>query len=185
MTWIAVAIGVHALALVITIVVTEYFRQTHIEFGEYEVQGLSFAKQPGYWKYRLLKLHSHEWSHKPVASPQLTKQSSVDLARAIVTTSGVTLDKGYAWDGSSGPAKDTWSGMRASALHDIWCQAMANGVYAEGFRNWRLGAREYRRVCRADHMPWLRACGRWVAVWVYGWFKYRYLRSVARRAARA
>ncbi|MDE2692343.1 MAG: hypothetical protein OXI49_17755 [Acidobacteriota bacterium] len=178
MTLVAIAIGIHALAVVVTIAIMEYFRQTHIDFGEYDdVQGLSFVKQPGYWKYRLVKQHDHEWASKPRAAGALLKQESINLGcAASVTRTGVTLKPGYAWDGSSGPAKDTWTGMRASALHDIWCQAMANRIYVRGFHNWSLGAREYRRVCIADHMPKWRAWGRYVAVWCYGRLKYRHLR---------
>ena len=35
----------------------------------------------------------------------------VDLVFATIITSEVVLKTGYARDGSSGPAKDTWSGM--------------------------------------------------------------------------
>ena len=32
--------------------------------------------------------------------------------------------EGYAWDGASGPTFDTKSSMRASLVHDIFCQMM-------------------------------------------------------------
>lgn len=32
--------------------------------------------------------------------------------------------KGYAWDGASGPTYDSKSSMRASLVHDVFCQMM-------------------------------------------------------------
>ena len=163
--WIAVAIVIHALVLALI----AYFRATHIHLGgPYCVSGMKFSKQPGHWKYRLLKKHQHEWLKQPKPGPSFTDRND-RIQFADLSLTGVTLMEGFAWDGSSGPAKDTWTGMRASALHDIWCQAMAEGVYAKySFRNWRLGAREYRLACCTDRMPRWRAWGRWVAVWSFG-----------------
>lgn len=36
----------------------------------------------------------------------------------------LTIRKGYAWDGASGPTIDTKSSMRASLVHDVFCQVM-------------------------------------------------------------
>lgn len=33
------------------------------------------------------------------------------------------IKKGYAWDGPSGPTLDTKDSLRASAIHDCYCQA--------------------------------------------------------------
>ena len=41
-----------------------------------------------------------------------------------ITSNGwLHIKKGYAWDGASGPTFDTKSSMRASAVHDCYCQA--------------------------------------------------------------
>lgn len=37
------------------------------------------------------------------------------------------IRKGYAWDGASGPTFDTKSSMRASLVHDFFCQVMRDG----------------------------------------------------------
>ena len=170
MIWIVVAIAFHAIVLVIM----EYFRSTQIDIGgPYSVSGITFKKKPGYWKYEIRKQYTHIWGKRPKLGPGFQTGGTV-LGPATVTRKGVTLGPGYAWDGSSGPAKDTWSGMRASALHDVWCQAMARRVYARGFHNWRLGAREYRKTCIVDHMPKWRAWLRYVFVHAYGRFKYRH-----------
>lgn len=36
----------------------------------------------------------------------------------------LTVKKGYAWDGASGPTFDTKSSMRPSLVHDCFCQMM-------------------------------------------------------------
>ena len=58
--------------------------------------------------------------------------------------------------------------MRASALHDLWCQAMRERIYANSYRNWLRGASEYRALCIADGMHAWRAWLRYSAVCGYG-----------------
>lgn len=36
----------------------------------------------------------------------------------------LTIHHGYAWDGASGPTFDSKSSMRASLVHDVFCQVM-------------------------------------------------------------
>jgi len=38
------------------------------------------------------------------------------------------IKRGYAWDGASGPAIDRDTNMRASLVHDVGCQMIAEGV---------------------------------------------------------
>jgi hypothetical protein len=46
-----------------------------------------------------------------------------------LTADGVlTIFKGYAWDGASGPTVDTKSSMRASLCHDVLYQLMRMGL---------------------------------------------------------
>ena len=44
------------------------------------------------------------------------------------------LDKGYAWDGPSGPAVDTPTFMRASLGHDGLYQLMRHGILPQSYR---------------------------------------------------
>ncbi len=78
-----------------------------------------------------------------------------------LTTAGwLTIKKGYAWDGPSGPAIDTKNFMRGSLVHDALYQLI---------RHRRLDFEEYRdkadrllqAMCIEDGMSKLRA---W---WVY------------------
>jgi len=46
----------------------------------------------------------------------------------------LTLQEGYTWDGASGPAIDTRSVMRASAVHDAFYQAIKYGLLPIQYR---------------------------------------------------
>lgn len=78
----------------------------------------------------------------------------------LTVTGVLTLKKGYAWDGPSGPAIDTKNFMRGSLVHDALYQLM---------RKKRLGPKKYRgvadsllrKMCLEDGMSSIRA---W---WVY------------------
>ena len=138
--------------------------------GPYEVGGLRFEKteQPK-WPYRLLGKHSHSWRRRPRKwSGETTAIPATGGAKvARLDEDGVTLLVGYSWNGSTG-APDTMACMRASALHDAWCQAMRTRVYGNGYRNWLRGAREYRSICREDGMGRVKARVRWFLVAGYG-----------------
>lgn len=71
----------------------------------------------------------------------------------------LTIRKGYAWDGPSGPAIDTKNFMRGSLVHDALYQLLREQHLKP---KWRQHAdRELQRICREDGMWALRA---W---WVY------------------
>lgn len=71
----------------------------------------------------------------------------------------LTITKGYAWDGPSGPTIDTRSFMRGSLVHDALYQLIRLGHLGH---NSRLHADELlREICRQDGMNPVRA---W---WVY------------------
>lgn len=76
--------------------------------------------------------------------------------------------KGYAWDGASGPTKDTRSSIRSSLLHDAFYQ-----MFREGQLNlkWRRYADDMLyNICVEDGMPKWRAYYWWLAV---RWFAKR------------
>lgn len=67
----------------------------------------------------------------------------------------LAIKAGYAWDGPSGPALDTPSGMRASLVHDALYQLMRMGLLPI---LWRKEADlELRRIAREDGMSFTRA----------------------------
>lgn len=77
-----------------------------------------------------------------------------------LTPSGVlTIMKGYAWDGPSGPTIDTKNFMRGSLIHDALYQMEREGLLPQSNRI--LADKELIRICKEDGMSSLR---RW---WVY------------------
>lgn len=48
---------------------------------------------------------------------------------------GLTIYKGYAWDGASGPTIDTKSSMRGALVHDALYQLMRLGLLPESYRD--------------------------------------------------
>jgi hypothetical protein len=71
----------------------------------------------------------------------------------------LTIRKGYAWDGPSGPTVDSKNFMRGSLVHDALYQLMREKLLDGGWRE--TADSELRRICREDGMSWVRA---W---WVY------------------
>ena len=71
----------------------------------------------------------------------------------------LTIKKGYAWDGPSGPTFDTKSFMRGALVHDALYQLMRLELLNQTWR--REVDRELRRICLEDGMMGIRA---W---WVY------------------
>ncbi len=70
------------------------------------------------------------------------------------------LNKGYAWDGPSGPTLDTRNFMRGSLVHDALYQLMRMEKLSHE-RHREAADDELRRICREDGMSPIRA---W---WVY------------------
>ncbi len=59
------------------------------------------------------------------------------------------VKKGYAWDGPSGPVKDTKKNMRASLVHDALYQLMRNEQLSS--RTHRKAAdQKFKDICKAD-----------------------------------
>lgn len=79
---------------------------------------------------------------------------------SLSATGDITIKKGYAWDGPSGPTIDTPSFMRGSLVHDALYQLMREGHLDHG--TYREAADQaLRAICREDGMWSIRA---W---WVY------------------
>lgn len=73
-----------------------------------------------------------------------------------VTKSGfLTIFRGYAWDGPSGPTIDTDDFMRGSLIHDVLYQLLGLGVIKMAFR--RQCDKILQDICLEDGMLPLRA----------------------------
>jgi len=81
-----------------------------------------------------------------------------------ITTDFIALDiqgnlvvkKGYAWDGPSGPVKDTDENMRASLIHDALYQLMRNDDLKSRTHR-KTADKEFKRICLEDGVSRLRA----------------------------
>lgn len=79
----------------------------------------------------------------------------------------LTISKGYAWDGPSGPTVDTRNFMRGALVHDALYQLMREGALDR--HACRKTADEImRRICREDGMSWLRSWWVYLAVRCFG-----------------
>lgn len=105
------------------------------------------------YKYQIVEEYSVTVSIKPEAD---IDTDYIDLDSA----GNLTVRKGYAWDGPSGPTIDTRNFMRGSLVHDALYQLMRHEHLSKD--QWRNEAdRELKRMLREDGMSRLRA---W---WVY------------------
>lgn len=161
--------------------------------GKHVVDGLHFEKAPNQrWPYTVTRVHTHHWRTKPRPGRNATRtvkdkdKDGADVATFSHSLDAVTLLPSYSWDGSTG-AIDVLSCARASALHDIWCQAMDSEIFESSWRNWRRGAIEYREICGTDGMNRARRWGRYLTMtYAYGTWKKlkRKLGSAGRQPAR-
>ncbi len=100
------------------------------------------------YKYQLAEAHEVQVGIQP---PGDVRTDFIDLSASGL----LTVKKGYAWDGASGPARDTKSIMRGSLVHDALYQLLRHGHIEQ---EWRKQADlELRKICRQDGMWWLKA----------------------------
>ena len=76
---------------------------------------------------------------------------------------------GFRWDGASGPAIDTESFMRGSAVHDAVCQLTELGLLDWSYR--KVGDKELVKITKEDGMNWLRRQWVYSAVRLWSWWK--------------
>ena len=122
-------------------------------------------------KYLMLREYRHEWlgngpdmSVLVVGSPLLDKYVSF-------SESGLTLRINYEWNGSN-IVVDSPMCMKASAVHDAWCQGMRLGILASTEKNWDRGVDEYIAICRADGLNFVRSRLRELFMKLAGEFKF-------------
>lgn len=106
------------------------------------------------YKYQLVKPYETNIGIKP-ESPVL------DHDYIELTGEGkITIKKGYAWDGPSGPTIDTLNFMRGSLIHDALYQLMREG-YLDPKKYRESADRLLQRLCSDDGMSDIRC------LWVY------------------
>jgi hypothetical protein len=113
---------------------------------------LKIVYKDGY-KYQLFETYEVSVSIHP------QEHLAIDRFLELHTNGTLRIYKGYAWDGASGPARDTRTIMRGSLIHDALYQLMRTGKLAQ---RWRKQAdKELLRACLQDKMWRIRA------YWVY------------------
>ena len=91
---------------------------------------------------------------------QLADSYQIDIAikpKNNITTPFIDLDSdgkltiknGYAWDGPSGPVKDTSQNMRASLVHDALYQLMRN-EHLKSRTHRKAADQIFKDICKAD-----------------------------------
>lgn len=107
----------------------------------------------GGYKYQLKETYTVEIEIKP--------RTSIDTEYTGLTSEGLlSISKGYAWDGPSGPTIDIPSFMRGALVHDALYQLMREGhLDHDVYRP--MADRILRKLCVED--------GMWR---LYAWFVY-------------
>jgi len=112
------------------------------------------------YKYQLAEGYAISISIKPKSDIQ-TRFIDLD------TAGNLTVKQDYAWDGPSGPVKDTEENMRASLVHDALYQLMRNEELNS--RTHRKAAdKEFKDICKADGVSNLRASIYYKALRTFG-----------------
>jgi hypothetical protein len=105
------------------------------------------------YKYQIFKDYAMDIDIKP--------DKDIDTEYISLTTDGhLTVKKGYAWDGPSGPTIDTKNFMRGSLVHDALYQLMREKKLNIELHR-KPADKLLRRMCKEDGMSVVRA---W---WVY------------------
>ena len=107
----------------------------------------------GGYKYQLAEVYKVQTTIKPAVAIS-TPFIRLDLAGVL------TILKGYAWDGPSGPTVDTKSFMRGSLVHDALYELMRKG-FLDPLTHRITADKLLRQMCKEDGMYSVRA---W---WVY------------------
>lgn len=123
------------------------------------------------YKYQLCEIYSEKLLLKPKWE---IKTDYIDFTEKGI----LTVKKGYAWDGPSGPTVDTKSFMRGSLVHDALYQLMRIKFLP---LSWRIEAdRLLLKMCMEDGMNRMRALSVYIGVRVFSGFavKSRYRKLV-------
>jgi hypothetical protein len=110
------------------------------------------------FKYQLAENHRHKLR---VVTP-----GGVRSELFSIDNGWLVISAGYAWDGASGPTRDTKNSMRGSLIHDALYQGIREKVLPESFRP--LADSEFWLIVNEDGMRWWRAWAWFGAVRRFG-----------------
>lgn len=90
-------------------------------------------------------------------------ESFSDTYFSLALSGVLYIKRGYAWDGASGPTFDSKSSMRASLVHDVFCQVMRDGRLS--YDKWQdIVNTFFAEMCIEDGMWGIRAAAWHAAV---------------------
>jgi hypothetical protein len=112
--------------------------------------------------YRNLKQYKYQSmrDYKYQTTIRLNHDIKIQGFIALSSTGLLTISKGYAWDGPSGPTIDTNNFMRGSLVHDALYQLMRMKLLSVTLKD--LADHLLRQICREVGMCWFRA---WYVYW--------------------
>lgn len=118
----------------------------------------------GFRQWRVLKSFDTVCEFRPPEGKEIQTKFGFFNRKGILK-----IEKGFRWDGATG-ALDTPDIMKASCVHDWFCNAVDNGVLSVEYR--RKGDDLFHRVCLEEGMPEFRAAYCHAAVVAWGQAKY-------------
>ena len=123
--------------------------------------------------YRELRKYKYQLMEDYAIQTDIKPQGDVDFKFVSLSSDGLlTVRKGYAWDGPSGPTIDTKNFMRGSLVHDVLYQLMR--LSALDYKVHRKRADDLlRKICLEDGMSSFRA-----------WYVYQGVHLLGERNAR-
>jgi hypothetical protein len=112
------------------------------------------------YKYQLENSYKINISIKPKSD---IKTDFIDLD----ASGNLLVQKGYAWDGPSGPVIDTDENMRASLVHDTLYQLMRNEELSSKTHR-KTADQLFKNICKDDGVSNLRASAYYKALRKFG-----------------
>ncbi len=102
------------------------------------------------YKYQLCETYCVNFEELKQEKDIITDYVSLDIK------GNLTIMKGYAWDGPSGPTVDTKTFMRGSLIHDALYQLIRLG-YLDGKIYKEIADKILEKTCKEDGMFFFRA----------------------------
>ena len=124
-------------------------------------------------KYRRLPVYKYQLLEVVVVHTRIKgHRATFDGSLIWLLPDGtMSFQKGYAWDGPSGPTIDTPSFMLSSLVHDALYQLIREGNLPRSMR--KAADQELCRICFEQGMPRVRAWWVYWGVRAFGWLAVR------------
>lgn len=106
-------------------------------------------KKRRHYKYTLFADYLHQ------TDLRITQPVGIPPVITLEVNGLLTIRKGYAWDGPSGPTIDTPNFMRGSLVHDVLYQLMREELIGQEHREYADTL--LREICLEDGMSPIRA----------------------------